>query len=160
MVSSSKVWRAIALLLRVALGGVFVYAAWVKLREPWELFALAITSYKTALPLGAVEIVARTLPWLELALGLLLIAGIWLRVSSTITSLLLVGFLGLLIRAKMLGLEISCGCFSNSEPISLWTMLRDGSLLGGSLLLTGYAFRRPATRPRRAAAEPEPAVSR
>jgi len=34
MVSSSKVFRAVVLALRVALGAVFVYAAWTKLRQP------------------------------------------------------------------------------------------------------------------------------
>ncbi len=159
MAFSSKPFRVAALVLRLALGAVFVYAAWVKLSTPWELFALAITSYKTALPLSAVEIVARTLPWLEMALGVLLMSGIWLRLSSAVSSILLVGFMGLIIRARIMGLEISCGCFSNDEPISFWTVLRDGSLLAGSLLLTAYAFRGTGGRSRRAASEPEAVVS-
>jgi uncharacterized membrane protein YphA (DoxX/SURF4 family) len=140
MVSSNKVIRTIALLLRIALGAVFVYAAWTKLREPWELFALAINSYQL-LPLKAVEFVARTLPWFELAIGLMLIVGRGLRISATLTSLLLLVFFGLIVRAYAKGMEINCGCFGNNEPISWWTMLRDGSMLAGSLLLTAYAFR-------------------
>jgi uncharacterized membrane protein YphA (DoxX/SURF4 family) len=158
MVFSSKAFRIAALLFRIALGVIFIYAGWVKVREPWELFALAIMSYKTALPLAAAEAVARTLPWLEMALGVLLLSGIWLRVSTSMTSLLLVGFMGLIVRAKIMGLQISCGCFSNDEPISWLTMLRDGSMLAGSLLLTAYAFRRgtPAGQP---AAQPEEVAS-
>ena len=53
-----------AVAFRVILGVIFIYAGWVKLKEPWELFALAISSYQL-LPLKAVEIVARSLPWLE-----------------------------------------------------------------------------------------------
>jgi uncharacterized membrane protein YphA (DoxX/SURF4 family) len=136
--------RAIAILLRVALGAVFVYAAWVKIRDPWELFALAISSYQI-LPLKAVELVARTLPWLEMAVGLMLLAGWGLRVSATVTSLLLVVFFGLIVRAYLKGMEISCGCFGNNEPITWLTMLRDGSMLAGSLLLTVMAFRRQRT---------------
>jgi len=37
MISSSKTLRAVMLVLRIALGAVFVYAAWTKLRTPWEL---------------------------------------------------------------------------------------------------------------------------
>ncbi len=160
MAFSSKTFRVVALLLRIVLGGVFLYAGWVKVREPWELFALAIMSYKTALPLSAAEFVARTLPWLEMALGVLLISGIWLRISSIMTSLLLVGFMGLIIRAKIMGLQISCGCFSNDEPISWLTILRDSSMLAASLLLTAYAFRRRTRIPRPSAPIPEEVPSR
>jgi len=139
--SSSKALRALALLLRIALGGVFLYAAWVKLREPWQLFALAIDSYRI-LPLWAVEWTARTLPWFELAIGLALIVGRGLRVSATATSLLLLVFIGLLVRAKLKGMEISCGCFGNNEPLTWWTVLRDSSMLAVSLLLTAMAFGR------------------
>src|SRR5215467_12721182 len=101
--SSSRVVRAVILLLRIALGAIFVYAAWVKLREPWQLFALAVESYKM-LPLWAVEWTARTLPWLELAIGLALIAGLGLRISATITSAVLLVFIGALVRAKLKGM--------------------------------------------------------
>ncbi len=140
MVFSSRVFRVVALLLRIALGAVFVYAAWTKLREPWELFALAINSYQL-LPLKAVEFVARTLPWFELAVGAMLIVGRGLRISAAATSALLLVFFGLIVRAYAKGMEINCGCFGNNEPISWLTMLRDGSMLAGSLLLTAFAFR-------------------
>ncbi|MBZ5620455.1 MAG: DoxX family membrane protein [Acidobacteriia bacterium] len=141
----------IRLLLRLALGAVFVYAAWVKLfgpgwswppkLEPWELFALAINSYGI-LPLKGVELVARTLPWLELAIGAMLIVGRGLRISAAATSLLLLVFFGLMVRAFAQGKEISCGCFGPGEIISWWTLLRDGSMLAGALLLTWMAFQR------------------
>lgn len=130
----------LALLLRIALGGIFIYAAWAKLREPWELYALAINSYEV-LPLTLVELVARTLPWVELAVGIGLIAGIWLRLSAAATSLLLVVFFALMVRAFAKGMQISCGCFGGTgDIISKWTLLRDGSMLAGSLLLTSMAF--------------------
>ena len=52
--------RLIGLALRVLLGGAFLYAAWLKLREPWMLFAMAVDAYKL-LPQWAVILVARTL---------------------------------------------------------------------------------------------------
>jgi uncharacterized membrane protein YphA (DoxX/SURF4 family) len=136
---SNRYLQILALLLRIALGAIFVYAAWVKLREPWELYALAISGYEV-LPLWAVEMVARTLPWLELAIGIGLIAGIWLRISATVTSLLLLVFFALMVRAFAKGMQINCGCFGGDDPISKWTLLRDGSMLAGSLLLTSMAF--------------------
>jgi uncharacterized membrane protein YphA (DoxX/SURF4 family) len=139
MVFSSKIGRPVGLILRIALGAIFAYAAWTKLREPWELFALAISSYDV-LPLPAVELVARALPWTELLIGVLLIAGRWLRLATTVMSLLLLVFFGLMVRAFAKGMEISCGCFGPGEIISWRTLLRDGSLLAGSLVLTWMAF--------------------
>lgn len=141
MVFSSKPLRWLELVLRIVLGAIFVYAAWVKLRDPWELYALAINSYEV-LPLWAVEIVARALPWLELAIGVGLIAGIWLRISATVTSLLLMVFFVLMVRAFAKGMQINCGCFGGTDIISKWTLLRDGSMLAASLLLTAMAFKR------------------
>ena len=73
--------QRVILALRLLLGAVFVYAAYTKLRQSWLLFALSIDSYQL-LPEWAVFALARTLPWLELALGVLLIAGVWLRYLS------------------------------------------------------------------------------
>src|ERR1043165_997386 len=98
MAYSNRYLRLLAIALRVILGAIFIYAGWVKLREPWELFALGISSYQI-LPLGMVELVARTLPWLEVLVGLLLISGFGLRISATLTTLLLVVFMALMIRA-------------------------------------------------------------
>ena len=153
---SNKYWRALALVLRIALGGIFIYAAWAKLRDPWELYALAINSYDV-LPLRAVELVARTLPWLELLVGVGLIAGIGLRIWSTFTSGLLVVFFALMVRAFVKGMQISCGCFGGTgDIISKWTLLRDGSMLAASLLLTWMAFARKAqsVSPEKAVADP------
>ena len=75
--------RRAALALRVLLGAVFIYAAYTKLRQSWLLFALSIDSYQL-LPEWAVFALARTLPALELALGVLLIAGVWLRYLSIV----------------------------------------------------------------------------
>jgi uncharacterized membrane protein YphA (DoxX/SURF4 family) len=137
--------RRIMIALRVILGAIFLYAGYVKLKEPWELFALNITQYNL-LPLKAVELVARTLPWFEVALGALLVSGIWLRISATLTSILLLVFFGLMIRSYALGMKINCGCFGGDEQISWKTMLRDGSMLAGSLILTAMAFLRPRKR--------------
>ena len=140
-IASSRAAKIFMLAARVVLGAVFVYAAYVKLRDPWQLFAMSIDSYRI-LPLNLVEIAARVIPWMELALGVLLIAGIWLQVSGSIVSLLLLTFFALMVRAYAQGMEISCGCFGPGEIISWWTLLRDGSMLAGALLLTWSAFQR------------------
>jgi uncharacterized membrane protein YphA (DoxX/SURF4 family) len=132
---------------RVALGVIFLIAAYAKLHfaGEWHLrdyqffFAMAIDSYKM-LPISAVQLMAQVLPWFELVLGIFLIAGIGLRVIGTITSGLLLVFIGAMTRAKILGLEINCGCFGNNEKLGAATLIRDSSLLVLALAVTIGAF--------------------
>jgi putative oxidoreductase len=146
MASPNKTPRWIVVILRLALGAIFIYAAWVKLRLPWQLFAMSIDSYQL-LPPGPVEFLARTLPAFELLLGIALIVGVWLRITSAITSALLLVFFSLIVNAAIKGQEISCGCFGPGETISWKTMLRDGAMLAGSLLLTAMAWLRARRSP-------------
>jgi uncharacterized membrane protein YphA (DoxX/SURF4 family) len=127
--------RALALVLRIALGAILVYSAWSKLKDSWALFAMAVDSYQV-LPMWGVQLVARTLPWVELLIGVLLIVGRWMRVAAVGCSLLLLVFFGLMVRAHLKGMEINCGCFGPGEAISWRTLLRDGAMVAGSLVLT------------------------
>lgn len=131
--------RAVALVIRIALGAILVYSAWSKLKDSWALFAMAVDSYQV-LPLWGVRLVARTLPWVELLIGVLLIVGRWMRVATVACSLLLVVFFGLMVRAHLKGMEINCGCFGPGEAISWRTLLRDGAMVAGSLLLTAVTL--------------------
>jgi uncharacterized membrane protein YphA (DoxX/SURF4 family) len=146
--SRSRAWPRVLLALgRIALGLIFLYAAFAKLYfdGAWHLrdyhffFAMAIDSYKM-LPISLVEWMARILPWLEMALGALLILGVGLRWIGSITSALLLVFIGAMTRAKILGLEINCGCFGNNEKLGTATLIRDSSLLVLALAVTIGAF--------------------
>ena len=143
-----RTWpRVLVTVGRVLLGAIFVYAAYAKLHfnGQWHLgdyglfFAMAIDSYKM-LPLWAAELLAQTLPWLELGLGALLIAGIGVRWAALAISGLLLVFMGAMLRAYVLGLEINCGCFGNNEKLGVATLLRDSSLLFLALAVTAGAF--------------------
>ncbi len=134
---------------RVALGLVFVYAAYTKLFEytaegwrllPWISFAATIQSYKLPLPDEAVVFAARTLPGFELALGVLLLLGVQLRWVAAAASLLLLVFFGVLARSFALGMEIDCGCFGPGDPLTWKTLLRDGMLALLSVVVTIGAF--------------------
>lgn len=133
-------------LLRLVLGAVFIYAAYTKLRQSWLLFALSIDSYQL-LPEWAVFAVARSLPWLELALGILLIAGIWLRYLSVVAAGILALFFTVMLVQYFRGAGIDCGCFGVGEPLSAKTLARDGVLLAAALALVALAWqnRRPRT---------------
>jgi uncharacterized membrane protein YphA (DoxX/SURF4 family) len=134
--------RILLLALRTILGAVFIYAAYSKLRQSWLLFALSIDSYQL-LPEWAVYAVARTLPWLELALGVLLIAGVWLRYLSLVAAAILSAFFTILLVSYFRGASIDCGCFGVGEALSAKTLARDGLLLAAALTVAGLAWRRP-----------------
>jgi uncharacterized membrane protein YphA (DoxX/SURF4 family) len=138
--SSHSLLRMASVVLRLGLAAVFGYAAWMKLREPWMLFAMSVDAYHVLPEWGAIA-VARTLPWIELLLAVMLVTGIGKRISLAASSALLAVFFGLMVRSYARGEGIDCGCFGPGEAISPITLLRDGSLLAGSLLLTVLAFR-------------------
>jgi len=138
--SRNRILKYVLIALRVVLGGIFIYAGYVKLQDPWQLFAAGVASYEV-LPMWAVEIVAKTLPWFEVAIGVVMISGFFFRTSSTIISAMLAVFFTLIVRAYLQGKEINCGCFGGNEPISPLTMLRDGSMLAGSIFLCVMAYR-------------------
>ncbi|MCZ2147071.1 MAG: DoxX family membrane protein [Bryobacterales bacterium] len=131
----------IRLVLRLILAVVFLYAAWSKLRQPWLVFAMSVDSYRI-LPPWMVFAVARTLPWLELALGLLLLAGLYLRYAVPVCTLLLLIFYAAMVRAYLSGLGIDCGCFGVGEAVSPATLARDGALLAGAFVLSFLVYRR------------------
>lgn len=126
--------KRVVLALRLVLGAVFIYAAYTKLRQSWLLFALSIDSYQL-LPSWAVFALARTLPLLELALGILLIAGVWLRYLSIAAAAILALFFLVMVVSYFRGAAIDCGCFGVGEPLSLKTMARDGALLAAAIVL-------------------------
>lgn len=135
----SRPARVLMLIGRVGLGVIFLYAAYTKLRLPWAIFAMSINSYQV-LPEPLVVFIARVLPWLELALGVLLIIGWKLRYVAAATSALLLGFFVIMLRSYFKGLGIDCGCFGVGEALSVRTLARDGFLVVVSLAITVAAF--------------------
>lgn len=142
--------RAVVWIGRLILAGVFIYAGYSKLALPnikprppigvaLSLFALQVDSFQM-LPPWAVNVVAHTLPFAEIALGLLLLIGWQLRIWAVLTSLILLGFFAAVIRSYALGLQINCGCFANPEPLTIKTVIRDGLLVALSLVLTIVSF--------------------
>lgn len=135
--------RAALIALRIILGAVFLYAAYVKLREPWLVFAMSIDAYGI-LPEPAVLATARALPWCELALGVLLITGFGVRYAAIAASALLGTFFTAMVIAYAHGKAIDCACFGPGDPIGPRTLARDAALAASAIALAILAFiRRP-----------------
>lgn len=129
--------RTVEILLRLILGGVFVYAGLRKIMAPEE-FAAIIFNYRIA-PDWLINPAAIILPWLEFWLGTLVISGLWLKASVIMINVLLVVFMAAIGFNLWRGLDFNCGCFSSSAGGDLatrLTLIRDGLLLltGGVLL--------------------------
>jgi uncharacterized membrane protein YphA (DoxX/SURF4 family) len=133
--------RWLLMVLRVFIGAVFVYAAYTKLRDPWTLFAMSIDAYQM-LSDWMVTLVARTLPWFELILGLALISGIALRWSSAVAAALMLAFFVMMAVSYAKGMQIDCGCFGPGEQLGPKTLLRDGALLAVAIALVVLSVRR------------------
>jgi uncharacterized membrane protein YphA (DoxX/SURF4 family) len=118
---------ALALICRLVLAALFLYAAVEKIIDPRE-FAKAIYFYQIV-PDFAVNLMAVVLPVLEIILALSLISGIYLRGASLISSCLFLLFAAALSISLFRGLDISCGCFGKSSGSINWLYLvRDISL--------------------------------
>ena len=77
---------------------------------------VAVRAYDV-LPTAGVEVVAALLPWVELAFGVLLLAGIGTRVVAVLSLALLVVFMAGVIQAWVRGLSIDCGCFGGGGAV-------------------------------------------
>ncbi len=120
----------ITLLARLLIGSLFVYASIYKIFDP-SAFATSIRNYGLAPPLYS-NLIAMTLPWLELVAGVFLILGIQTKAAALLASSMMLVFLGVIVYAYTVGLDIDCGCFSSSAGssgrIDLFHLFRDGGL--------------------------------
>jgi uncharacterized membrane protein YphA (DoxX/SURF4 family) len=122
---------------RLIIGILFIYASWHKLLDP-AAFAVSVRNY-AIIPPEYSNLVALTLPWIEMIAGILLIVGVQTKPASLLTTGMLAVFFGAILYAYSVGLDIDCGCFGTaaSSPghIGIYHLFRDGSLLVLSMFI-------------------------
>ncbi len=122
--------------LGLALGGVFLYAAWGKILDPRPLVTI-IWGYRI-LPAGPINLMAIYMPWLELVVAVGLITGVARRGAALWAVALLVMFEVALGINALRGVNVACGCFSASaeETHNAWLLvLRDLPMLAAALVM-------------------------
>ncbi|MFC7532535.1 MauE/DoxX family redox-associated membrane protein [Actinoplanes sp. GCM10030250] len=140
-------WPWISTAARLGLAAVWLVAGGLKVGDlaasARAVNAYQLMSYDTAKVVGAVQ------PFLEITLGLLLLAGLAVRLTAGISALLMVTFIGGIVWAWSQGLQIDCGCFSSGGELAAGKdtaygvdILRDL----GFLALSGILLWRPRTR--------------
>ncbi len=130
--------KQIILVLRIILGGIFVYASIDKFLHP-AAFAEMIYNYQI-LPDVLINLSALILPWLELFIGVCLIAGKWMPGAAFLLNVLLLIFFAALLFNLYRGININCGCFSTSATPSeadsmLTDVIRDAVFLAMAIYL-------------------------
>ena len=136
----------ISTLARLVVGGVLLVAGALKVIDSQSSVA-AVRAFELV-PSWLERPIGWGLPFLELGLGLLLIAGLFTRPAAVAAGLLLVAFLIGVISAAARGLSIDCGCFGGGGQVApgqsayTWKIVRDLGLLA----LCGWLIRWPRSR--------------
>ncbi len=133
------------LVLRLLVGAFFVYASLDKIWNPGA-FAKIVYQWQVVGPVPS-NLVAITLPWVELLAGLLLIVGVWRRESALVVALMLVVFLVAAGSVIARGIDVeNCGCVSvakaetTSSWLPPWTKGVGWFLVSRNLVLLGVAL--------------------
>ena len=129
--------------IRLILAGVFIFASIDKIMNP-QAFAQIVFLYKV-LPGSMINLVALVLPWVELSAGACLLMNRWMPGATSIVTLLMIIFMGVILFNLARGLDISCGCFStdsDDSPMTGLTFLRDIIFLCLAFCLSGLTVYR------------------
>ncbi|WP_434743089.1 MauE/DoxX family redox-associated membrane protein [Micromonospora sp. SH-82] len=137
-------WLGLA--ARLGLAAVWLVAGATKVGD-LAASGRAVNAYQI-LPYDLAVVVGAALPFVELALGVLLLVGLATRLSAGVSVALLLVFVAGIASAWSRGLAIDCGCFgtggelaAGQSPSYLPEILRDLVFLA----LAGFLLRWPAT---------------
>ena len=142
---SARVRDIVGTVARLGLAAVFLVSGVLKAIDPDATY-VAVRAYDLLPKLG-VALVAGVLPWLEIVIGLLLLAGIATRAVAVVSAVLLLGFMAGVTQAWARGLSIDCGCFGGGGAVDPGQTTYGRELLrdAGFLLLAGWLVVRPRT---------------
>ena len=136
----------IGLIARLILGATLVTAGFLKFDE-LDKSQMAVRAYEM-LPVSLANFLGITLPFFEMALGILLIVGAATRVTAIFSALVMVIFMIGISQAWARGLSIDCGCFGGGGQVApgeadyLTPLIRDTGLA----LLAIYLIKFPSSR--------------
>ena len=135
----------IGTLARLGLAAVWLVSGAVKVSDLNQTF-IAVQAYDL-LPSDLVSIVAGAIPFLELALGVLLLVGLGTRLTAIVSALVLLAFIGAVAQSWARGLTIDCGCFGGGGQVAAGETQYPQEIARdiGFLVLAGWLVARPRT---------------
>ncbi|OLF14839.1 MauE/DoxX family redox-associated membrane protein [Actinophytocola xanthii] len=140
-----RVLDGIGVLVRLGLAGVWLVSGGIKVADLNQAY-VAVQAYDL-LPAGLVSVVAAAVPFLELALGVLLLVGLGTRVVAAVSAVVLLAFVGAVAQAWARGLSIDCGCFGGGGQVAAGETAYPEEIARdiGFLLLCAWLVVRPRT---------------
>lgn len=135
----------IGTLVRLGLAAVWLTSGAIKVSDLNQAY-IAVQAYDL-LPAGAVSVVAGAIPFLELALGVLLLVGLGTRLTAAVSGVVLLAFIGAVAQSWARGLTIDCGCFGGGGQVAADDTRYPQEIARdiGFLVLTGWLLVRPRT---------------
>ncbi len=130
---------------RLGLAAVWFASGVPKALDPDGTY-VAVRAYDV-LPEAGVEVVAAVLPWVEIALGVLLLLGAGTRAAAVLSGGLVLVFVAGVAQAWARGLSIDCGCFGGGGAVPPGETAYGPELLrdAGFGLLAAWLIVRPRT---------------
>jgi uncharacterized membrane protein YphA (DoxX/SURF4 family) len=119
---------------QIVVGVLFVWAALAKLGN-LAGFALQVHNFRVV-PVALENLIAMTVPWIELVAGLALVTGIRRRAAAVVASTLLAVFTIAVLAALARGLDIECGCFGTSDAsrVGVAKVLQNLAMLAAAIV--------------------------
>jgi uncharacterized membrane protein YphA (DoxX/SURF4 family) len=137
--------RWVSLAGRLVLGGVFAAASLTKITDP-QATVRAVRAYRLV-PEAVVHPLAYALPYVELAVAVLLLLGLGVRYAAAVAAFMVAVFIAAIGSAAARVLTIDWGCFggggATDDPQYTVEILRDAVFLviaGGLVLLKRSAL--------------------
>lgn len=107
--------RAVLLLLRLTIGGLFLFAAVLKIQDPLQ-FYFSIKGFQI-LPEHILQPLAFMVPWIEVVCGLALLTGTWAKAAALVIGGMLLVFMGAILSVIVrTDIHVECGCFGDFSP--------------------------------------------
>jgi uncharacterized membrane protein YphA (DoxX/SURF4 family) len=101
---------------RLGLAAVWFVSGGIKASDLNQTY-IAVHAYDV-LPNGVASAVASAVPFVELALGLLLLLGLGTRLVAVLSAVVLLAFIAAIAQAWARGLAIDCGCFGGGGSVA------------------------------------------
>ncbi len=105
---------------QIVAGLIFLAAALPKIAD-LSGFAGSVHNFhlEAVIPMAATNLLAMTIPWVELVAGLALVAGVRPRAGAIVYTALLTVFTLGVIQAMARGLSFDCGCFGRTGSATI-----------------------------------------
>ncbi len=129
---------SLSLASRIVIGSIFLIAGLAKISDPVR-FMFTLREFdlfpKTIIPFLTVY-----LPWLELILGILIIAGLLYRTSALMLAVMNLLFTLAILSVIIRGIEVDCGCFGLLADILKLPDMADYRAVVRNLIFTGICL--------------------